>query len=67
MQNGELQHLADMAQAVSWEDIEEQLQNQSLASLKEYLGTRLPSSEIPARKPAAVFKVLQLAKRALPH
>ena len=67
MQNGELQHLADMAQAVSWEDIEEQLQNQSLASLKEYLCTRLPSSEIPARKPAAVSKVLQLAKRALPH
>ena len=67
MQDGELQHLADMAQAVSWEDIEEQLQSQSLPSLKAYLGTRLPSSEIPARKPAAVSKVMQLAKRALPR
>eukprot|EP00438_Fugacium_kawagutii_P032969 Skav223879 [mRNA] locus=scaffold1226:486160:488450:+ [translate_table: standard] len=67
MSEGEVTPLVDLAKVRTWQDVEEQLHGRNLPLLKQFLATRLPDREVPSRKSAAVQKVLQLAKDALPR
>ena len=67
MSEGEVTPLVDLARVRTWQDVEEQLQSRNLPQLKQFLATRNPDREVPSRKSAAVQKVLQLAKDALPR
>eukprot|EP00435_Cladocopium_sp_Y103_P042236 s963_g11.t1 len=67
MSEGEVTPLVELSKVRSWQDVEEQLQGRNLPVLKQFLSTRIPDREIPSRKSAAVQKVLQLAKDALPR
>lgn len=67
MSEGEVTPLVDLAKVRTWQDVEEQLQSRNLPLLKQFLATRIPDRDVPSRKGAAVQKVLQLAKDALPR
>ena len=57
---GEEKSLLEGPQLSKWADVEEQLDAHTLPVLKSFLIARVPQSDIPARKPAAVAKIAKM-------
>lgn len=65
MCNGEKIHLVDASRVHGWEDIQEQLQAHSAPTLKKYLATKVPASEVPRTKPAIIAAIVALVSEAV--